>query len=397
MAIVIKNTSYNGEVLERLLTKAVTGNELVERGLIYIEPNITKSFSIPRLKTGKMLQKRVEQPSESNSKGDFTYSEVKLKPKEFMAFTVFNPRSFEAIWRPYQPKGELVFKELPAEVQNKLLDALSKQVSFELGDHIINGVYGDGENEFFDGILTRILSNKDVVKVTPAPSVTTILGRLQEFWKKVPSTLRNAQNFRIIMSQEDWDTYDNELTALHHKGAEPSSENVRRFKTAPIEVLNHMPQGVIFGTLCGMDFSTNLWGACNLVDDFNVIQIDKLTNAGEKYFFKMLMSMDTNIAFGEEVILIDFRNVKPIQAISVKPKSIIIPAEGGSAEVEVVATGEYTIGGTYTDFTVEQEGDKLIISAEKNATENDKTGKVELSLTGTSKKALIELFQGNSK
>lgn len=39
----------------------------------------------------------------------------------------------------------------------------------------------------------------------------------------------------------------------------------------------------------------------------DVIQIDKLTNAGEKYFFKMLMKADTNIAWGEDVILLDGR------------------------------------------------------------------------------------------
>ena len=30
-----------------------------------------------------------------------------------MAFTVFNPRAFEQIWRKWQPKGNLVFAELP--------------------------------------------------------------------------------------------------------------------------------------------------------------------------------------------------------------------------------------------------------------------------------------------
>lgn len=56
-----------------------------------------------------------------------------------------------------------------------------------------------------------------------------------------------------------------------------------------------------------MDYDTNLWAGVNLVDDMDVIQIDKLTNAGEKYFFKMLMKADTNIAWGEDVILLDGR------------------------------------------------------------------------------------------
>ena len=66
MAIILINSNYDGEVLEKILTKASTGNELVQKGLIHIEPNITKKFSIPRIKTGKMLQKRKEQPKQSD-------------------------------------------------------------------------------------------------------------------------------------------------------------------------------------------------------------------------------------------------------------------------------------------------------------------------------------------
>ena len=46
----------------------------------------------------------------------------------------------------------------------------------------------------------------------------------------------------------------------------------------------------------------------NLQDDEDVIQIDKISNASELYFFKMLMKADTNIAFGEEVVVLDKRS-----------------------------------------------------------------------------------------
>ena len=47
MAVTIKNTNYDGEVLDRILTKAATGNELVQKGLINLVPNVTKKYSIP--------------------------------------------------------------------------------------------------------------------------------------------------------------------------------------------------------------------------------------------------------------------------------------------------------------------------------------------------------------
>ena len=63
MAIQVDNTNYNGEVLERILTVAATSNELVEKGLIMVIPGVNKKISIPRLKVGKMLQKRKENPT----------------------------------------------------------------------------------------------------------------------------------------------------------------------------------------------------------------------------------------------------------------------------------------------------------------------------------------------
>ena len=57
MAIVVRNTNYNGEVLEKILTLATTGNDLVEKGLIMVIPGVEKKISLPRIKTGRMLQK----------------------------------------------------------------------------------------------------------------------------------------------------------------------------------------------------------------------------------------------------------------------------------------------------------------------------------------------------
>ena len=307
MAIVIQNTNYNGEVLEQLLTLAATGNELVEKGLIHIEPGVSEKFSIPRLKTGKMLQKRKEMPEDSDSKGDFNYSEKELKPVDFMAFTTFNPRSFEKIWRKWQPKGNLVFAELPAEAQNTLLAEMAKTVKFELGWHFINGEYVEGtdDTKLFNGIIYRMEDDDDTVKITSEK--TTMIGKLTDLRDEIPVTMRANPGLRILMSITDFDKYDDELTSREFKGANYTDTNVERFKGVKIVPLANWPDNLIVATICGMDYNTNLWAAVNLQNDMDVIQIDKLTNAGERYFFKMLMKADTNIAFGEEVIMLDLR------------------------------------------------------------------------------------------
>lgn len=303
--IVIQGTNYAGEVLDMLLTRAATGNELVEKGLIHIEPDVVKKFSIPRLRTGEMLQKRKEMPTDSDGKGNFTYDERELIPVELMAFTTFNPRTFEQVWRPFQPKGNLVFTELPAEGQNTLLREMAKSVKFELGYHFINGVYGDDDKHLFNGIVTRMLSDKDTVTVLTAK--TKMIERLKAVKDAIPTVMRNNPGLRILMSITDFDLYDEELTQQPNKGVNYTDMNVERFKGIHIVPISNWPEGLIVATICGMGYDTNLWAGVSLVDDMDVIQIDKLTNAGERYFFKMLMKADTQIAWGEDVIILDAR------------------------------------------------------------------------------------------
>ncbi len=308
MAIKVDNTNYNGEVLEKILTVAATGNELVTKGLIHVIPGVEKKISIPRLKTGKMLQKRKEDPQVTDSKGDFNWSEQTLEPHDFMAFTVFNPSAFESIWRKWQPKGNLNFAELPPEAQNALLDALSKQVQFELGDHYVNGEYADGEDDtkLMNGILTQAAKAADYVLVDVSKA-DTMLKKLKAVRAAIPTAMRPNPDLRIIMSVEDFDKYDDELTERESKNASETEVNRKRYKGITIETVAAWPDGVIVATLCSPDADGNFFAAVNLQNDESVILIDKVSNASELYFFKLLMKADTNIAFGEEFIVADFR------------------------------------------------------------------------------------------
>jgi len=224
-----------------------------------------------------------------------------------MAFTLFNPRAFEHIWRPFQPSGDLVFRQLPGNVQNILLQELLKQVGHELGYQYINGTYEDGSDDalLMDGILTQAAKDADIVKVKSVG--TTMLQRLKELRTVIPVTMRNNPNLRILMSVTDFDTYDDELTQLANKGAAPTDINQERYKGIPFEVLTQWPEGLMVATICDSGMNGNLFAAVNLQNDENVIQIDKWANASELYFFKMLMKADTQIGFGEEFIALDWR------------------------------------------------------------------------------------------
>lgn len=384
MAIVVRNTNYNGEVLEKILTLATTGNDLVEKGLIMVIPGVEKKISLPRIKTGRMLQKRKENPTLEDSKGNFNYSEKSLDPEDFMAFTTFNPRAFEHIWRKWQPKGNLVFSELPPEAQNTLLDELSKSVKFELGWHYINGEFGDDDDHLFDGILTQAARDTEVVVVSAPSDTSSMLAKLKAVRAAVPKALRENPNLRILMSIDDFDKYDNELTEREYKNASETDLNKKRYKGITIETLNSWPDDLIVATICSPSADGNLFAGVNLQDDEEVIQIDKWMNSSELYFFKLLMKADTNIAFGEEFVVLDTRKspvFKPAEkTLSADPTEVTIKPEGGSQDIVVTASGEYSVSASPAGFTVSQTDNGIRISAAANTTGKDKSGAVTLTL-----------------
>jgi hypothetical protein len=315
MAINI-STVYAGEVLDQLLVRATTGNEIVSGGHLHVQPGVQKRFVIPRLRVGNMLQKRKEQPTEEDSAGDFTIDEKVLEPKDFMAFTTFNPRAFEQIWRPFQPTGNLVFRELPAEVQNQLLGELAKVVDFQLGGEFINGEYSEAEGDFFAGILSRITADVAVISIADAAAIVdaNVLAALKSVVAKIPKAMKAAnvkKNVKLFMSTEDAEIYDYVLTEKPYKGTDYTNMNPERFKGFQIVPLADWPKDVIVAAYATSGIDSNFWAGVDFVDDADVVQIDKLTNAGEKYFFKMLMKADTNIVFGEDIVLYDARVVVP--------------------------------------------------------------------------------------
>jgi hypothetical protein len=292
------------------LVAATTGNEIVEGGHIHVQPNVEHKFIIPRLQVGQLLQKRVEMPQSIDSKGDFTIDEKILEPKDMMVYTEFNPRAYEHIWRPYQPTGNLVFRALPPNVQNAMLSEMAKQLKFEIGDSIINSKSGTGARDFFDGILRRIIVDTTVIRSSAAQAAitaSTILDILQSIQTGIPKAIRRNPALKLFMSIEDADIYNVKLTQQQFKGANYTDRNPERYGGINIVPLAAWPKDVIACTYATSGMDSNFWMGVDYADDTEVVQIDKVANNGELYFFKMLMKMDTQTVWGKNIVYFDGR------------------------------------------------------------------------------------------
>lgn len=339
MALIVNSTKYSGEVVEKLLVRATTTNELVDGGYVHVHPGIKSRLTLPRVRTGKMLQRRVAMPvsgAGGTSKGDFNYDEKYLEPQDVMAYTEFNPATFEHIWRAFQPQGEMVFQELPTEVQEQLLSEMAKVIDMELGEMFVIGKKGAGAREFFDGILTRIVLDPETIKIVSAYQIKedNILAVLRTIKTTIPKSLRKSKKLKIFMSVEDFDIFDAVITDKPYKGADYSNMNTERYKGIPIVVLSDMPKDVIFVAEGTNGQDSNLWVGVNLSEDSNAIQVDKVANNGELYFFKMLMKADTNTVYGEDIVLWDGRGVVAPAAAFMPTSMLLSNVTNGETDLE---------------------------------------------------------------
>lgn len=392
-SLVVQQNSYTGEVAETILSKSLLGNQLVQRGLINILPNVHHAITLPRIRMTNVLQARNSNPEvPKDAKGQFVLSERKLEPKDAMVLTYFDPRTFEHLYRHLQPTGPLVFETLPSEVQQRLLEEVSKQATFEIGNQMINGGLKP-DDDLFAGIILRMMSCGDRINVTT--SASKMIDRLEAVYKAIPATMLAAPNLRIIMSLKDWQTYDDELSKQTSKGKDVTTTNIKYYKGIKIEDLALWPDSLIVATLASDDSNSNIWGACNAEGDTTTIKVDKVSAVSELMFFKMLFKFDTQVAFGDELVVLDKRTGITEGSISATPEIITIPAAGGESAAVVVTSGEYTIGGTHTDFEVSKIEGGILIKAEANSTGADRTGEIELALTGgaSSIKTTIKIYQ----
>lgn len=330
-SVTFAQNSYAGEVLEDLLTYTAQGNDTYKEGLIHIKSGIQYKYILPSVSLRDIIQDNKPTPvSPSDSKGEYTFRERYLEPKDFMVYLEFNPRDFEKYWKFAQSDGNLVFRELDPKVQATMLRLLMEKKNAFIGDAIWQSIkggtagvtgtltkptsgvdLGTGSYKYFDGAIYRILSN---LKEATAGETAILAGNTElttgeqvesamyTMWQKAPYQIRKS-NLVYIMSWELWDMYDQYITSKQFKYNDNTQVNKYMFKGKRIVPIVGVPEStIILGNFTtGMD--SNLWMGVDYANDTEVLKIDRLQANSELYFFQMRMKMDVNIVRPAEIVV----------------------------------------------------------------------------------------------
>lgn len=345
-------SNYTGEVLNDLLSYTAQENETYKNGLIHVESGIQKKLALPLIQRSAFIQSRTPTPRQASqnnlsadSVGGFTFTERYLEPQDFMIYLEFNPRDFESYYKQFQPKGNLVFRELDPRVQATMLRLLMEgkesyinnaiwrsakatdaahvkdNASPAAAQTIIGGDDAAGPMSFFGGALYRIIANANAtagseeanggkVTITGNASFTgnvatagaAIETEMYNMWQHLPKELRSDPKLEFLMDYNTWDIYDQYLSSKDVKYTDNREENQRRFRGRRVIPMVALPDNTIILGRFTTGRDSNLWMGVDYADAENTIQVDRLQNNSELYFFKALLKMDVNIVRPKEIV-----------------------------------------------------------------------------------------------
>ena len=345
--------TYAGEVLEDLLVYTAQGNDTYREGLIHIVPGVQKKKVLPHVSLGSIIQDNVATPTSTNGSANdstgmkqYKFSERYLEPQDFMVYLEFNPRDFEEYWKPFQPDGELIFRELDPKVQATMLHLLVDRKDQYIGDSIwaskkggvdsnitsdnptdnttIGGASDAGPMKYFDGFMVRVLDNlkansasapteaqkneKASGKVVLAGTTAMATGEAVEkalyaMYRACPKKLRKSNKLKFVMGWELWDLYDAYLSSKDAKYTENADVNKFKFKGKEIKVIDGITEQTIVLGRFSKEMDSCLWMAVDYATDQDSVKIEKLQANSELYFFQMRMKVDVNIVLPSEIVV----------------------------------------------------------------------------------------------
>jgi hypothetical protein len=301
------NSNFAGDVVEELMTLAVTENEIVEGGHIYIEDNIQYKRNITRVRQSQIIQDMAATPT---SHGNISTDERQLEPDPYMVYIEFDPNEFRKLWERWAPTGEFVYTELSGEVQAELLRMLlegENGVNSYMASAIINGDKGNTAIkplDKFDGLLKKFAADSDVIDVAAPVALTSgnIIAKLEEVYQAARKPARRNKDWKIFLSEEDHDKYREALVALDYKSIDATQAAPLIYRGKPLVVLTDLPENKMYATYTSPQRSSNLWLGVRGKVDSTTIKVAAVQANSDLWFFKMKMAADTQIKWGQDVV-----------------------------------------------------------------------------------------------
>lgn len=307
MALAFTGNTFAGQALDMLLTRIISRNETFEGGHVHIT-QVEDKLIIPRLAMTDIVKNRAATPTSGDS-GTPTITQRTLTPLDYMVYLEFNPRDFEHHWFENQMNDELVFRELPLDIQLQFLSELLKEHDKFLGKAIWQGkntpTAAAAPFDKFDGFVQILDADANTLKVGTPVTLTAanIIAKLKAVYDLTPVDVRNDSDFKMFISPATHELYGDALVALTNKSIAPENGLPTIYRGKKLVPLVGMADNTIVAGIANSGMGSNFWVGVGRGDNENTVLVDRLQNNSELFFMKMLLKVGTQVGFTEETVL----------------------------------------------------------------------------------------------
>lgn len=299
-------SNYVGDVTDVLFSLLRNGNQAVEKGSVHVVSGVEKELFLPRFNANAdQLQDRQENPDTPSD--SFVWDERSIAPKDCMFFDLVNPRTFESVWRPWQPTGPLVDRVNNPQMQSAIIEETMKSVGTQVGKLIWQGDVLAGAADplrFFDGFV-KILNADGAINPPPQGVITqsNVLSILASVEASIPSEVWEDPNMIIHMNTTDFRLYSAAARALDFKGVGIEDAGLGRYAGKTIRFYTGMTKDNIIVAKSTAGSDSNLWGAVDVNGDDENVKILRYRPESELFIVKVLFTYGVNSPNPTETVL----------------------------------------------------------------------------------------------
>lgn len=286
----------HGEIYEKLVTQLTTGCELVEKGLVEVHPtnSMSDEFTVI-VRTAKDLDADYSANPQAKATADINYTGLVTRlGKTMLFYDKIRPQEFENVWRKYQPTGDFSKENLSPEIMADVLNVIGEQYGEVANDLSINGTQTDsdivGEKRRYNGVMTQAKASTKVKKVANAVAVTTpelAVAALEALFQTAPLRVRRQKNFKFAVSTNILDLYHQSQYNADFKGVNMTEEGVSKYRGKEVHSIDTLDENEAFAGVLSLDSDSNLIMPVAGVVESSIL-MDKVTNAGENWFVKII-------------------------------------------------------------------------------------------------------------
>jgi hypothetical protein len=303
---VISDTTYAGEAAAAFIMKAITGADTIDSKSVYIRDGIKKKFTIPRWDADyeDLIQDRAATPT---SKGTMTIDGQAITPQDYMIYTEFNPRDFEAQWMATQLNPTLIDRSLPYSAESVVVQGVLQRHAKYFNKQIWNGdstLAAPSIYRYFDGFLKKASLAAGTVQVSTPVTLTlsNIQAEMLRGYNVIPLALRYDPGMKYFVSYATYDLYDQSQIAQTYKGVDITQMGKDTFKGKKVVRIADFPDNAYMIAKGMSTPESNLWIGMNSIADEG-LKLAPLQANSEIWFIKMLMKVDVQFGWNEETVL----------------------------------------------------------------------------------------------